>query len=127
MDIISLTESIFVAGAKLHYSTATPPHPVVDAPYYNISPDARHIPYPPQIEFSHMGQPIMPGTGSLRRPQHRGPVVPPPDVTVSHNPPPTQQQQQQQQNGPTPPAPLLSTFNPALSYPTAMETEGHLV
>ncbi|PSN48808.1 hypothetical protein C0J52_25084, partial [Blattella germanica] len=114
------------SGAKLHYSTTTPPHPVVDAPYYNISPDARYIPYPPQLEFSHMGQPILPGTGSLRRPQHRGPVVPPPDVTVSHNPPPPQQQQQQQ-NGPTPPAPLLSTFNPALSYPTAMETEGHLV
>jgi hypothetical protein len=104
----------------------------VDGPYYNISPDARYIPYPPQLEFSHLGQPVMPGTGSLRRLQHRGPVVPPPDVTVSHNPPPhsalsTQQQQQQQQNGPTAPTPLLSTFNPTLSYPATMETEGHLV
>lgn len=77
--------------------------------FYGISPDARYIAYPPPAEFS---QPT--GNGTLRRGQHlslgHGPVGVPPDVTVLHNPP-------------IPPPPLLSTF----SYPTAMETEGHLV
>ncbi|CAG2053411.1 unnamed protein product [Timema podura] len=104
-----------VPGGKLHYGTLPPPHQT-DGPYYNISPDARYIPYPPQMEFSHLPTQQPPNTGSLRRPQHRVAVVPP-DVTVSHNPP--------LQNGPPPP--LLSTFNPSLSYPLAMETEGHLV
>lgn len=88
-----------------------------DGPYYNISPDARYIAYPPQLEFAHLA----PHTGSLRRPQVRAPsTVPPPDVTVSHNPAASVVQQ----NGP---APLLSTFNPNLGYPASMEAEGHLV
>ncbi|KAK7789814.1 hypothetical protein R5R35_001191 [Gryllus longicercus] len=123
-----------VEGNKMHYNNIPPPH-TVDGAYYNISPDARYIPYPPQMEFSHLPQQV--NTGSLRRPQHRGAVVPP-DVTVSHNPP--LQHNHATQNGPNlsaaltqhsshpvPPAPLLSTFNPGLNYPAAMETEGHLV
>ncbi|XP_063232440.1 nephrin isoform X2 [Bacillus rossius redtenbacheri] len=114
----NLNRSVYnhtIDGPKMHYSALAPPH-AVDTPYYNISPDARYIPYPPpQMEYNHLPQQA-PATGSLRRPQHRGTVVPP-DVTVSHNPP--------LQNGP--PAPLLSTFNPSLGYPAAIETEGHLV
>ncbi|XP_046990276.1 nephrin [Schistocerca americana] len=114
-----------VEGAKLHYATLPPPPSHADGPYYNISPDARYVAYPPQLEFAHL-------TGSLRRPTAaagmgsavRAPsTVPPPDVTVSHNPPPVPPPAVVQ-NGPTP---LLSTFNPNLGYPASVEAEGHLV